>query len=449
MRVLLIQPPLEDFYTTPIRLYPLGLLYAASVFREAGWEVGILDCLSPLRKRRLQVPAEFGYLEPYLQNPFFFRAYYRFGIPEDEIVAGVRSFAPDLIGVSSQFTAYYKSVEELVRQIKKNYETPVVVGGNHSTIFASEIRRRTPEIDSVLEGPAETALPEYLAERGLAKEATDVDWKLLRPAHNLLPTGTYKIGRKEYVSMIASRGCPCECDFCAVERMFGRQIEYRRPESLIEEMRWNYSRRGVRVFNFEDDNISFDRGWFLDFLNVVAGDSLLKDVELTAMNGVCYPTLDPGVLEAMKRAGFRRLNLSFVSRSPELRNGHGRPLDSRDFDGLVREAQSLGFLVTVYVILGLPGQTYDEAKDTIAYLLGLGVLVGPSVYYLSPGSLLFEKAEVSAEVKGNWNFYRSSAFAGETRLLSRAQLLELFLYARERNLNSRRACDNREGGCKG
>ena len=28
MRILFVQPPIEDFYTTAIRLYPLGLLYA-------------------------------------------------------------------------------------------------------------------------------------------------------------------------------------------------------------------------------------------------------------------------------------------------------------------------------------------------------------------------------------------------------------------------------------
>jgi anaerobic magnesium-protoporphyrin IX monomethyl ester cyclase len=236
------------------------------------------------------------------------------------------------------------------------------------------------------------------------------------------------------VSLVASRGCPYRCDFCSVHRMFGRNPDYRDPGSVLDEIRRNYVQRAVRLFNFEDDNLSIDRRWFLDFLTAVAEDSALRDIELTAMNGLCYPTLDEELLGAMKRAGFRQLNLSLISQSGTLRAAHGRPAGSADFTALVRAAQGLGFFMTVYVILGLPGQAYDEVKNTLEYLLGLGVLVGPSVFYLPAGSELYEKIQISPEIKGNWDTYRSSAFAVETKDISRTQLLELFLYVREKNL---------------
>ena len=43
MKALLIQPPIQDFYYTPIRTQPIGLAYIASSLREDGHEVGILD----------------------------------------------------------------------------------------------------------------------------------------------------------------------------------------------------------------------------------------------------------------------------------------------------------------------------------------------------------------------------------------------------------------------
>ena len=434
MKVLLIQPPLEDFYTTPIRLYPLGLITAAGVFREAGWNVRILDCLTPLRRERIPVPEEFAYLAPYLQDPNFFKGYYRFGIPDAEILSEIRATSPDLIGISAQFTAYYKSVEELARLVKRHFRIPIMIGGNHATVFASEIRRRTPEIDHILTGPAEDSLPRFLNSLGELRIPARVDWKKIRPGHDLLPAGLYKIGKKNYVSLTASRGCPYRCDFCSVHRMFGRKLEYRSQESVLEEIRWNYFRREVRLFNFEDDNLSFDRRWFINFLSAVAEDPELRDIELTAMNGLYYPTLDEEVLAAMKRAGFRQLNLSLISQSGTLRAAHGRPAGLTDFEGLIRAAQELGLFITVYVIIGLPGQAYDEVRKTLDYLLDLGVLVGPSVFYLTAGSELYEKIPISPGIKGNWNFFRSSAFAVETRDMSRAQLLELFLYVREKNL---------------
>ncbi len=437
MKVLLIQPRLEDFYTTQIRLYPLGLLYAAKVFEHSGWKVDILDCLMPLKKKRIPIPKNFDYLIPFMENPYFFKNYYRFGISDEEIVSRIKASSPDLIGISSQFTAYYQSVEELARLIKNNFHLPVFIGGNHATAFSQEIKLRTPEIDHVLIGPAEDCLPKFLRELGFNPAQEPVDWKRMIPGHYLLAGDSYRIGKKNCVSMIASRGCPYSCEFCSVHLMFGREINYRLLEQVIQEMRWNYAQKNVRIFNFEDDNLSFDRQWFSQFLKEACRDSVLKDIELTAMNGICYPTLDDEILIGMRRAGFKQLNLSFVTQSPELKRKYHRPQALYNFESLIRTAQKLGFFITVYVIIGLPGQTFEEIKTTIDYLLELGALVGPSVFYLPPGSKLYERLQLAPEIKNNWNLHRSSAFALETELLSRAQLIELFSYTRMKNLEKR------------
>jgi radical SAM superfamily enzyme YgiQ (UPF0313 family) len=450
VRVLLVQPPLEDFYTTPIRLYPLGLLYAAGVLEKAGVEAGILDCLSPLRKRQIPVPQSFSYLPPLDRVQHFFRGYYRFGLSDEEILRRAAAFAPDLIGISSQFTAYYESVERLARLFKSHWRAPVFIGGHHATVFAPEIRRRTPEIDFVLEGPAEKCLPGFLKSQGMGPRAPGLrrdddgrdgedfpDWRRVGAAHHLLKGRDYRIGRRNAISLIASRGCPYGCEFCGVHRMFGRGIEYRDPRAVVGEMRRNFEAKGARIFNFEDDNLSFDRAWFLEFLAAVASDPKLRGVELTAMNGLCHNTLDPGVLGAMKRAGFRELNVSLVTASPELQKSYRRPyeIDSFDkFSSLIMEARRLSFFVTAYVIIGLPGQTYAEAKATIDELLALDILVGPSVFYMAPGSPMQERLDIPRSVKDDWNLYRSSAFAVETPDLSRARLLELFSYTRQKNL---------------
>jgi len=437
VKILLVQPPFEDFYATPIRLYPLGLLYAARVLRAAGCSVEILDCLAPLRKCAVPVPEEMSYLEPYIGEPHFFKGFYRFGIRDEEILRRIMVAAPDLVGISSQFTAYYQSVESLARLIKKELGLRVFIGGHHATAFADEIRKRTPEIDHVLTGPAEDCLPRLLKGLRLSSDGTHLDWAEIRPAHDLLVPGRHKIGRKNYISITASRGCPFPCDFCCVHNMFGAHIRYRTAASVLDEMRWARLERGVEVFNFEDDNLSFDRDWFLAFLDAVAAHPALAGVELTAMNGFCSWTLHEEHLRAMAAAGFKRLNLSFVSRSPEVKSSYRRRPENSDFEDLIRVAHRLGLFVTVYVMIGLPGQTYEEVRESMEYLWGLGVLVGPSVFYVPPGSPLFSRLDLPAGLRDNWNLYRSSAFAVESAALPRSKLLELFLSARGRNLENR------------
>jgi radical SAM superfamily enzyme YgiQ (UPF0313 family) len=229
--------------------------------------------------------------------------------------------------------------------------------------------------------------------------------------------------------------------------MFGDTIAYRRVDDVLAEMRKNYREKNVRVFNFEDDNIAVNRQWFKTFLAAVAADETLGDIEMTAMNGIGYNLLDTDVLTSMRRAGFRRINLSYVTHDPVLRRRYHRPGRNRNLARVIAAARRLGFFITVYVIIGLPGQSAAEIKAGIDYLLDLGVLVGPSVFYIPPGSRLYDHLQLPPETVENWNLYRSSAFAVETERLTRADLVALFIYTRQRNMENRRRGRFNRGDC--
>lgn len=447
MKVLLIQPPIEDFYTTPIRLYPLGLLYAAAVLKQLGCSVKILDCLNPIKKRQIKIPDYFQYLVPlFAEYPFMFKAYYRFGLSENIILSEISSFQPDWIGISSQFTAYFKNVYDLVIAIKSHLKIPVFIGGNHATAFASAIKNKYPEIDYVLKGPAEDSLPRFL-DKISDKNSHTINWKEIKPIHELLDSENYKIGKKNYISIIASRGCPFKCEFCSVYNMFGRRIDYRPVFSVIQEMEDAYLNRNVKIFNFEDDNLTVNKNWMIKFLNNIIKHPFLKNVELTAMNGLCYTTLNETLLQKMFDAGFRKLDLSFVTQDKKLRKELNRPDSKDELQIIVKAAKKLGFFITIYIILGLPNQTINEIKKTVEYLLDLGVLVGPSVFYIPPASDLYNKMHIPTDIRQNWNFFRSSAFAIETPYLNREQLVSLFSYIREKNILNKNTQETHHASC--
>lgn len=448
-KVLLIQPPLEDFYTTPIRLYPLGLLYVAEVFRQMGFSVRVVDGLHPLKKKKLPLPEKFSYLANYLGKPYFFKHYHRFGVSFSRILAEIKAFQPEIVGLSSSFAAYFSTVEALIKEIKKNFKVPVIIGGNQATAASGEIKKRLPEIEEVVVGQAENSLPLALqvnaalsrfGQDGKVKEMRSLDWKTLTPAHDLLNASDYRIGQKNYISLQASRGCPHRCSFCNVHLVFGRRADYRPVESVLAEMRWNYLHRAVRLFNFEDDNLAWNRDWLAEFLRAVNHDPLLRGIEITFMNGLSYENLDEEILSLMREAGVRKLDLSWVSGDRMLRLRYRRPgrTEEDKFFSLLKSARRLGFFVTVYIIVGLPGQTREEVVETTEKLLSAGVLVGPSIFYLTPGSELTENLDLPSYLREDWDFYRSTAFAVETENLSRHDLVDLFLYIRKRNLE--RAC---------
>ena len=84
MKILLIQPPVRDFYRTSIRTQPIGLAYLAASLQSDGHEVEILDCQTE-KKRSIPTPSELSYLQDLYpfndRSPFrLYTGYYHFGM---------------------------------------------------------------------------------------------------------------------------------------------------------------------------------------------------------------------------------------------------------------------------------------------------------------------------------------------------------------------------------
>ena len=69
--IILIQPPIADFYLTAKRTIPYGLACIASPLLRQGYSVEILDALASTRSKKMGLPPEMSYL-----RGFIFRAGY-------------------------------------------------------------------------------------------------------------------------------------------------------------------------------------------------------------------------------------------------------------------------------------------------------------------------------------------------------------------------------------
>ena len=153
-----------------------------------------------------------------------------------------------------------------------------------------------------------------------------------------------------------------------------------------------------------------------------------KDIQLLAMNGVCYWTLDRVILGQMRQAGFTHLNLSLVSTNTELLKGVLRPNPLKKYRAVVENAVELGFKVVAYQILGLPGDTLPSMIRTLIFNSRLPVLLGASPFYLiphSPIALQFPEPSETDIFKA-----RLTAMAIETKDFKREDLYTLLITTR-------------------
>ena len=232
MKVLLVQPPIEDFYDTQIRTYPLGLLYLAAALRESA-DVVLLDARTGCKPRRLQ---EHGFreLDPFYKEnsstPFsFFSHYRRFGLTFTEIRKAVEKEMPDVVAVSSMCSAYEKQALEVATAAKEaSREIVTVMGGIHPTLFPGRLLSHR-DVDYCVRGEGETPFFELVSAlsrgdiqakrqiRGLCfKEGerfhlsdpnVESDINLL-PGRQFLDADRYRIRKKRYTFFLTSRGCP-------------------------------------------------------------------------------------------------------------------------------------------------------------------------------------------------------------------------------------------------
>mgnify|MGYP001082245870 CR=1 FL=1 len=67
--ILLIQPPIRDFYLTLKRTTPYGLAGIAAVLLQKGFSVEILDALATRRVKNIELPPVLNYLKTFYPPP--------------------------------------------------------------------------------------------------------------------------------------------------------------------------------------------------------------------------------------------------------------------------------------------------------------------------------------------------------------------------------------------
>lgn len=463
MKVLLIQPPIQDFYQTSIRTQPIGLAYLAASLKSHGYEVEILDCQIG-NKKPIPIPSELSYLRGFYpfddRSPFkLYTGYYHFGMGWREVEEKIKNSKADVFGISSSFTPYHGEALEMARIIKEwDPKKIVVMGGAHvSCDPVSALQspvQQNPHVDYVVMGEGEIRFPSLLERierkgKGSIKDIDGIGYRengeikinplqtyirnldsLPFPARELLDLERYRIKKKRSTMIITSRGCPHRCAYCSAHLVMGSSFRTRSPDAIIKEMAECRRRYGIEDFDIEDDNFTFDRERAKKLMSHVIENFGEEKLNLSAMNGVSFASLDEELLKLMKRSGFKTINLSLVSINPFTKEKMGRPEGMTGFDKILKWAERVGLHVIAYAILGMPGQTVGEMVNTLIYLMGKRVLIGPSVYYPTPGTLLFERCKKEGILPSLFSQWRSSAFPVETKEFNRLDLLTLFRLAR-------------------
>jgi radical SAM superfamily enzyme YgiQ (UPF0313 family) len=260
---------------------------------------------------------------------------------------------------TSTMVVQRRSLDTVIARAKRAGK-PVVAGGPHPTSYWEDIAG----VDYFLLGEVEATLPRFLhdLEHGTAKPLYLPQEK---PAITQTPLPRYDlINMDTYGSMLLqfSRGCPFDCEFCDITKLYGRVPRTKTPAQLLSEFDLLYTLGWRGSVFLVDDNFIGNRRQALHFLQALTAWQQERHYPFTlcteaSMNLVEYPAL----MEAMIAAGFTAIFVGIETPTPAALLATKKPQNVRKDDPeyplhAVQTLQSKGFEVMGGFILGLDGE---------------------------------------------------------------------------------------------
>jgi radical SAM superfamily enzyme YgiQ (UPF0313 family) len=270
----------------------------------------------------------------------------------------------------------------------------------------------------------------------------DVRWSRLRRVyHNSqpdisgspLPVRRRKrsiLGLPGFVTPImASRGCPYDCEFCCVHSVYGRRQRHLPIEHIVEDIK----RTGARRVMFLDDNIGGVRSYMMQLI------SALKPLKVSWYGQASVRfILDDELFDAAVRSGLEALFVGVESVEPEGRRGMQKSLPSIQlYEKAIDRCRSAGVIFHASLIFGLDEDTPRVFERTLEFLLRNSVpSISPCILTPYPGTPLFERLMREHRIlHTNWSYYDHTTVCYQPKNMEPEELAEKYLDFRNRFLS--------------
>jgi radical SAM superfamily enzyme YgiQ (UPF0313 family) len=405
-RALLINPWIYDFSAFDLWACPLGLLNIASLLRENSFDVDFYDFTdrwhpSGLGSKGQDHGFHIGnYASEEVPKPdsisWVPRKFKRYGLPPEVVERDLTSLErPDVILMTSRMTYWYLGVREAIKTCRLVFPgVPIVLGGIYAS-FCPEHAKSLCQPDLVFIGEAENRLPEVFSATGLrfsySHEACALD--LTHPGN--LPFPAYDLLRnRSAIAIETTRGCPYRCTYCSSGNRYPK-FKRKPVNKVLDELERCITEFGTTDFAFYDDALLISpEEHFLPISQKICERGL--KARFHAPNSLFANAINHDVAHAMKAMGFETVRISLESADVErLRAWNRRHVLPEHFVEAMLHLREAGFSreqIGVYILCAMPGQTDEEVRLAIDFVISEGGTPRLAEYSPIPGTAEWPKA---------------------------------------------------------
>jgi len=299
---------------------------------------------------------------------------------------------------------------QLIEYINKNYpDKKVIIGGIHSTVMYEQILDRYPFITVIL-GEGEITVSELIEGRKALKDIDGIAFnhngriiknKERALIENLdeLPFPKHEIFFNEIRRsgcILTSRGCPFSCTFCCLCSVSQKKVRYRSVNNVVDEI--EYMTKNFREMTsvwIHDDSFFLNNKRVIEFCDEIVKRGIKKEF-------ICSGRMKPlsqKMIKAMEKAGFKHVLFGLESGAEEILRTSRKAITKEDAISAFKLFAKSSIKIHPFLIVGLPGETFETVKETIELFQTLQkikyVFVGDDlgVLFIYPGTEVYEIAK--------------------------------------------------------
>lgn len=393
--ILAVNPWICDFKAYDFWIKPLGLLFVSALLEKNGFKVSLVDCMNRLHPSaehlvKYKNDGTGKFLSFEIDKPKLYekvpRIYRRYGLSDEALFGDLDKIpVPDLIMVTSMMTYWYPGVHRMIRVLKERFPgVPVILGGVYASLCPEHAREKSGA-DHVVSRFDPVEFVKF------ACHLTGMTPVFLPPDFSYYPPPSYHLyPRLEYGVVMTSRGCPFKCSYCA-SPLLSPHFFRKKPDEAAGEILSLADRFNIEKFAFYDDALLVDQeNHIIPILERL--ESSGRSFSFFTPNGLHGRYITPSLAKLMQRAGFRQLRISLESTDEKFLRQSGGKVTPGETEKAVNSLLDAGFSrdsIGIYLIMGIPGQSFEECNLSIEYVNRLGVQIRLSDYSPVPGTADF------------------------------------------------------------
>jgi len=331
---------------------------------------------------------------------------------EDICAPDYANLNADLIGISI-LTSTAKRGYEIAKRFPKE---KVIIGGVHASLSPQETLQFARQ---VVVGEAEEVIVDVVEGRRTEPIVYG------KPVENLdsLPIPDFSLIQGYKLSfplhpISTSRGCPFDCSFCSVTKIFGRKYRFRSAENIISEMK----SRKTKSFFFCDDNFTAHPNRTRLLLKLL----LKHKLNNWSCQVRCDVAKDKELLSLMSEAGCKLACIGFESINPKTLKAYQKNQTIEEIVSAIRSFHKKKIKIHGMFVLGGEDDNKTTVWETLKFAIKHKIdTIQMSILTPFPGTKVYKDLEAQNRIfSKDWSLYDGQHIVFTPKLLS-AQELQL------------------------